>query len=387
MSFAPAFIFVLTMGAVNFFGDVTYEGGGSINGQFLGALGASAAIISIVAGAGEFLGYSLRSVSGYVADRTGRYWLVTLVGYAINALAVPAMVLATSWQVAAVFLLLERIGRAIRKPTVEAMLSYSTGTLGKGWVYGLNTALDEAGATLGPLLVALVLYLGGNYRAAYGVLLISALLTLGALAVARINFPLPSRLEEGKTAPMRGFTSAYWTYMAAASCFAAGLMSFELIAYHLAQTKLVAGPWIPVMLAFSTFCAVIASLVLGKLYDRVGMPVVFVAVCLSALFAPLVFQDNLTAALLAMPLWGIGYATQDTLFKVLIARVLPEEKRNTAFGVFYIGYGAGWLIGSIATGLLYDHSRIALVMFVVAAQLVSLPVFFLGLRQERYPAS
>jgi len=385
MRYSPAFIFVLTMGAVNFFGDVTYEGGGSINGQFLGSLGASAAIISIVAGAGEFLGYGLRSVFGAIADRSGRYWLVTFVGYAINALAVPAMALAGSWQVAAIFVLLERTGRAIRKPTVEAMLSYSTGTLGKGWVYGLNTALDEAGATLGPLLVALILYLGGNYRAAYGALLISALLTLTALTVARFNFPLPARLEEGRTAPMRGFARAYWIYMVAAACFAAGLMSFELISFYLASTKLVAGPWIPVMLAFSTFCGVIASLVLGKLYDRIGMPVLFVAVLLSALFAPLVFQGSFTAALLAMPLWGIGYATQDTLFKALIAGVLPEGRRNTAFGVFYIGYGLGWLLGSIVTGLLYDQARVALIAFVVIAQCASLPLFFLGARQQQAP--
>lgn len=119
------------MGAVNFFGDVTYEGGGSINGQYLGSLGATAAIVSIAAGAGEFLGYALRSVAGYIADKIGRYWLVTFVGYVINALAVPAMALATGWQLAVVFVLLERTGRAIRKPTVEAMLSYTTGALGK----------------------------------------------------------------------------------------------------------------------------------------------------------------------------------------------------------------------------------------------------------------
>src|SRR5437762_4277929 len=318
MSASPAFTFVLIMGLVNLFGDVTYEGGGSINGQYLGSLGASAAAIGIIAGLGEFLGYSLRSVSGYIADKTGRYWLVTFVGYAINALAVPAMALAESWQIAAALLVLERVGRAIRKPTVEAMLSYTTGTLGKGWVYGLNTALDEIGATLGPLLVALILFLGGNYRAAYAILLISAILTLSALTVARITFPLPSRLEEGKTAPARGFTRAYWLYMLAGACFAAGLMSFELISYHLTKTKLVDEPWMPVMLGFSTGCAVIASLILGKLYDRVGMPVIFAAVFLSSLFAPFAFHGSLTAALIAMPLWGIGYATQDTLLKVLI---------------------------------------------------------------------
>ncbi len=374
------------MGAVNFFGDVTYEGGGSINGQYLGSLGASAAIISIAAGGGEFLGYALRSVAGYVADKTGRYWLVTFVGYLINALAVPAMALATGWQLAVLFVLLERTGRAIRKPTVEAMLSYTTGTLGKGWVYGLNTALDEAGATLGPLVVAFVLFRGGNYRFAYALLLVSALLTLASLAVARISFPLPSRLEEGKTAQATGFGRAYWLYMGAGGFFAAGLMSYELVSYHVLQTKLVTESWIPMLLAGATFCGVIASLVLGRLYDRAGVGVVVGAVVLSALFAPLAFAGNFAALIVALPLLGLAYATQDTLLKALIAGVLPEGKRNTAFGIFYIGYGVGWLIGSAAMGLLYDRSQLALVAFVVVAQLISIP-FFLAARSQEDPRS
>src|SRR5438034_1379437 len=96
-----AFRFVLTMGIVNLFADATYEGGASLNGPFLASLGASATAIAIVAGLGEFLGYALRSLSGYVADRTGKHWPVTFVGYAINLLAVPAMTLAPSWHVAA----------------------------------------------------------------------------------------------------------------------------------------------------------------------------------------------------------------------------------------------------------------------------------------------
>ncbi len=154
---SAAFAFVLAMGIVNLFADITYEGGGSINGQFLGSLGASASIVSITAGLGEFLGYALRSVSGYAADRTGRHWTITFVGYGINLLAVPAMALASGCRVAALLILAERIGRAFRKPTVEAMLSYTTGKLGKGWVFALNSALDETGATIGPLLIAAVL--------------------------------------------------------------------------------------------------------------------------------------------------------------------------------------------------------------------------------------
>jgi MFS family permease len=380
---SSAFRFVLTMGIVNLFADMTYEGGASINGPFLGTLGASAAAISIIAGAGEFLGYSLRSVSGYIADRTGKHWPVTFVGYAINLLAVPAMALAGSWHLAAALIFAERIGRAIRKPTVEAMLSYSTGKHGKGWVYAVNTALDETGATVGPLLIALVLFLRGGYRTGYSLLLISSLLALAALAAARLRFPLPSRLEQGgeKTARAQGFTPSYWLYMAAGACFAAGLMSFELISYHLSSSGTVTRHWIPLFLALSTGAGVLASLALGKLYDRIGIWIVVASVCLTACFPPLVFLGGFWVALAGLLLWGIGYATQDTLLKALIASVLPEGRRNLAFGFFYLGYGGGWLAGSVTAGLLYERSRLALIVFAVAVLLASVPFFMAGARR------
>jgi MFS family permease len=384
---ASAFAFVLTMGLVNLFADMTYEGGASINGPFLGTLGASAALISIIAGAGEFLGYSLRSVSGYVADKTGKYWILTFLGYSINLLAVPAMALAGNWQTAGALIFAERIGRAMRKPTVEAMLSYSTGKHGKGWVYALNTALDETGATLGPLLIALALYLKMDFRGSYGLLLISSILALGALVAARVIFPVPSKLEAGgpATAHAKGFTRSYWLYMVAGAFFAAGLMSFELVSYHLSSSRIVTEHWIPIFLALATMMAIVASLVLGKLYDKIGITAVIIAVILASLFSPLVFFGGFWVALGGLLLWGIGYATQDTLLKVLIASVLPEGKRNFAFGLFYIGYGGGWLIGSVTTGLLYEHSRLALVIFAVAVQLASLPFFIIAARPAQDP--
>lgn len=383
ISGSAALRFVLAMGVVNLFGDVTYEGGGSINGQFLASLGASAVAISIIAGSGEFLGYALRLPAAYVADLTGRYWIVTLIGYVINTLAVPAMAVAGNWQIAGALVVAERIGRAIRKPTTEAMLSYTTGSLGRGWVYALNTAMDEIGATVGPLIMALVLFLKGDFRTGYTILLISAVLALASLAAARIGFPLPSRLEQGRTATAKVFVRAYWLYMVGGALFASGLMSYELIAYHLARTGIVSGPWIPVLLAFSTGSGVIANLVLGRLYDRAEMPVLLLAVFLSALFAPVLFRGTLTAALLAMPLWGIGYAVQDTVLKAVVAQFLPEGRRSLAFGIFYSGYGTGWLVGSIAIGLLYEYSQLWLVVFVVAVQLASIPLFVVANARQR----
>jgi MFS family permease len=385
---SSTFRFVLTMGLVNLFADVTYEGGGGINGAFLGSLGASAAAISIIAGGGEFLGYGMRSVAGYVADRSGRHWLITFIGYAINLLAVPAMALAGSWQVAAALVCAERIGRALRKPTVEAMLSYTTGKHGKGWVYAVNTALDETGATLGPLLVAAVLFFKGGYRGAYATLLISSLLAFISLSLARLRFPLPSRLEEPhQSAAVKGFTCSYWLFMGAGTCFAVGLMSYELISYHLIHTRMASAVGTPVLLAFATGSGVAANLVIGRSYDRFGLPVVLIAVTLSALFAPLMFMGSLAMVIAAMPLLGIGYAVQDTLLKAIVAGALPPGRRSFAFGLFYAGYGCGWLIGSVTMGLLYERSRLALALIAMLAQLASLPMFLAAYRRRPNPVT
>src|SRR5216117_1235228 len=192
-----AFSFVLIIGIVNFFADLTYEGARGIVGPFLGSLGASAAIVGFVAGFGELVGYGLRSFSGYFADKSQRHWAFAFVGYAINMLAVPALALAGQWPLASGLVVAERIGRGIRKPTVEAMLSYAGKSIGAGWVFGLNEALDQAGATVGPLLLALILYLDGGFHTGFAVLLIPALLCLATLLAARLLHPQPHELEQG----------------------------------------------------------------------------------------------------------------------------------------------------------------------------------------------
>src|SRR5438067_9429416 len=189
--------FVLIIGIANFFADFTYEGARAIIGPFLGSSGASAVIVGFVAGFGELLGYGLRSVSGYFADKTRRHWAFAFAGYAVNMLAVPTLALAGQWPVAAGLVVAERVGRGIRKPTIEAMLSYAGKSIGAGWVFGLNDALDQAGATIGPLLMALILYLNHGLRTGFGVLLIPALCCLAILVVARLLHPRPHELEEG----------------------------------------------------------------------------------------------------------------------------------------------------------------------------------------------
>jgi predicted MFS family arabinose efflux permease len=380
-----AFRFVLVIGIANLFADMTYEGARGINGQFLGSLGASATMIGFIAGFGELLGYGLRSISGYFADKSHQYWAFIFTGYAINMLAVPALALAGNWPIAAALIIVERTGRAIRRPAVEAMISHAGKSIGRGWVFGLNEALDQAGATVGPLITALVLCLHGGYQHAFAVLLISALLCLGTLVVARIYYPRPRELEEKSVRFLltKGFSKAYWLYLAAGALIAAGFSDFSLIAFHFQKAATVAQSIIPVFYAVAMAMGALGSLVFGRLLDKLGLPVLLLAFFLPVVYAPLVFLGGFTLALIGMVLWGIGMGAQDSLLKAVLAGVVPVEKRSTAFGLFDTGFGIAWFLGSAAMGLLYDKSIPALILFSVVFQAAALPVLFFANRLGR----
>ena len=379
-----AFQFVLIIGIVNFFADMTYEGARAIIGPFLGSLGASATIVGFVAGFGEMVGYGLRSISGYFADKTHKYWAVTFAGYAINMLAVPALALAGSWPLAAALVVAERTGRAIRRPAVEGMLSHAGKSIGQGWVFGLNEALDQTGATLGPLITALVLYRHGTYHHAFAVLLISALLCLAVLFVAWFLHRRPHEMEEESPRALssKGFTKAYWLYIVAGALIAAGFADFSLIAFHFQKTATVPQGLVPVFYAVAMATGAVASLVLGKLLDKLGLPILLVAFGVPAFFAPLVFLRGSTLELVGLILWGIGMGAQDSCLKAVLSAVVPSEKRSTAFGIFDTGFGVAWFAGSAIMGLLYDKSILALILFSVVLQLLALPLLAIANRER-----
>ena len=384
MKSRSALHFVLIIGIANFFADFTYEGARAIVGPFLGSLGASAAIVGFVAGFGELMGYGLRSVSGYLADKSHRHWAFAFAGYALNMFAVPALALATRWPLASGLVVSERIGRGIRKPTVEAMLSYAGKSIGAGWVFGLNEALDQAGATIGPLLVALILYFNGGFRTGFGVLLIPALLCLATLAAARLLHPRPHELEEGTghTFTTTNLTRAYWIYLAAGALLAAGFADFALIGFHFHKTNTVSANLIPVFYAVAMASSALASIPLGRLFDRFGPNISLFAFVISAAAAPFVFLGTSTAALIGMVFWGVGMSAQGSLFQAMLTGVIPPQKRSTAFGLFDTGYGIAWFVGSAVMGLLYDKSILAVALFSVSLQLAALPLFFIANKQR-----
>ena len=376
LSQKTALKFVILLGVVSLFADATYEGARSIAGPYLAFLGASAAIVGIVSGFGELVGYGLRSLFGYISDRTGKYWTMTILGYALNLLAVPLLALAGRWEIAAFLMIAERMGKAVRTPARDAMLSHATARMGRGWGFGLHEAMDQIGAMLGPSVVALVLYLKGGYKAAFGLLLIPALLALAVLAAARFLYPRPRDFEEGQEKQgKKGFPRIFWIYLAAVALLAAGFADFPLIAFHFHRVSVVSDEWVPLFYAIAMGVDALAALVFGRLFDRKGIPVMAFAAIISALFAPLVFLGEFYFALLGMVLWGVGMGAQESIMRAAIAEMVPADRRGSAYGLFNTGFGVFWFLGSALMGILYGLSLPSMIAFSVTAQLASVPLF------------
>ena len=379
---ARAWRFIILLGVISLFSDMTYEGARSISGPFLGELKAGAVVVGVVAGLGEFLGYTLRLASGYLTDRLGRYWPIVVAGYSLNLLAVPFLALAGSWEIAAVLLVAERMGKAVRTPARDAMLSHAAGTVGRGWGFGFHEAMDQIGAVTGPLIVAAVLYFQGGYRQGFAILLVPAVLALVMIAVAARLYPHPQHLEVSvPILKTTGFTRPYWLYIFAVGLLGAGYADFPLISYHFGTTALLPAGWIPLFYAVAMAVDAVAALILGRLFDRLGFPVIMGAAMLSALFPPLVFLGSFGLALVGMVFWGIGMGALESIIKAALAEMVPRDRRATGFGLFNAGFGMFWFLGSALMGILYDFSLGALVAFSVTAQLLALPFFLAVSRQ------
>jgi len=376
ISKGAALKFVILLGVVSLFADTAYEGARSITGPYLAILGASGTIVGIVAGFGELIGYSLRLVSGYISDRTGEYWTITLLGYGINLLAVPLLALAGRWEIAALLIITERLGKAIRTPARDAMLSHATAKMGRGWGFGLHEAFDQIGAMLGPLIVAGVLYFKGGYQMSFGVLLVPALLALSVLAVARLLYPHPRAFEAGSVKlESKAFPKVFWLYLAAVALIAAGYVDFPLIAYHFKRVSIVSDDWIPIFYAIAMGVDALSALLFGRLFDRTGISILIAAALISSIFAPLVFLGGFYFALLGMALWGVGMGAQESIMRAAIAGMVSMDRRGSAYGIFNTGYGIFWFLGSALMGILYDISIPSLIAFSVVAQLASVPLF------------
>jgi MFS family permease len=371
-----AFRFIVAMGIVSLFADMTYEGAHSIIGPFLKDLGATATQVGIVAGLGEMIAAGLRVLSGRLADRTRAYWTITTLGYVLNLLVVPALAFAGSWKMAALVVVAERTGKGLRGPAKDVLLSDATAVVGHGWGFGLHTAMDQTGAVLGPLLIAGIVAREEHFGPAFLWLALPALFAFAALIVARLMRPGLTSAPRQTAPGAQPLPNVFWLYVAAAGLLAGGFVDFPLLAYHFQKTAIARPAAIPLYYAGAMGVNGLAALVFGRLFDRFGMRILTVGITVSLLALPFGFLGGPTLVVVAVACWAVGLGAQQATLRAGIAQLIPIEKRGNAYGVFNAVYGVLWFLGSVTMGVLYDHSLVALVTFGIILQLGSAVLFF-----------
>ena len=371
--------FIVGFGIVSALADVVYEGARSIIGPYLGSLGATAAVIGLITGGGEAAALVLRLFTGKLADRLGRPWPQTMLGYALTAICVPLLAISGGSVGAGLLYNGERVGKAVRTPARDSMLAHASAEMGRGYAFGLHEALDQIGAMAGPLLIGLILALGGRYRLVFALLAIPGALALLALFRLRRSAPDPTlwepdvQLSEKKRLRLEtGLPTRFWQYAAFSAATMLGFSTWAVLAFHLTSRHLISASLVPVLYALAMAAASAAAVGFGRIYDRVGLRGL-IALPPLAIIVPLLSLSATTGLFIAGSIvWGAGMGIHDSTMRAAVADFVPAHRRGAGYGTFTAIYGLAWLAGASIIGLLYEHSIFAVVIFVSAVQLSAL---------------
>ncbi|MFB6987329.1 MFS transporter [Streptomyces sp. NPDC056304] len=384
--------FVVWFGTISLLADFVYEGARSITGPLLASLGASALVVGVVTGAGEAAALILRLVSGPLADRTGRFWGWTIAGYALTVVSVPVLGLTGVLWAACSLVIAERVGKAVRSPAKDTLLSYATAATGRGRGFAVHQAMDQVGALIGPLTVAGVLALtGGDYAPALGVLALPGVAVLALLVRLRHHVPQPAVYEGAATETQAAagtetgsgrLPAAFWRYAAFTAVTTSGFATYGVLSFHLVKHGMLATAWVPVLYAGAMAMDALAALATGWAYDRIGPRVLAVLPLLAASVPVLAFGGSLAVAVIGSLVWGAAMGIQESTLQATVADLVPPGRRATAYGVFAGVIGAATLAGGALVGGLYGYSVPVLVVVVVAIQAAAL-VLLSGTRAHR----
>ena len=394
---SQAMIFIILFGIVSLFSDMTHEGASSIRGAYMSLLGASAGAIGFVSGLGELIGYSMRYVFGRLTDKTKRYWLMTIAGYVLDVLAVPALALVGEhgWIAACGLLIIQRMGKAIKKPAKDTIMSFAASQEGVGKSFGIQEVLDQIGAFLGPVLLYIVMLFKTEgstfeiYSRCFAVLAVPGAITILLLLITKYKFPNPENFEpeEKRFTPFK-VKKEFIFYIAGISLFAFGFIDYSIIIMHVSKTytnisaqltetsSLVNSGTLPLLYAGAMLVDAVAALVFGLMYDKKGVKALAWSTVISAPFAILVFGTKSTSALLlGIALWGVGMGAQESILKAAVTKMVPKSSRATGYGVFECSFGVFWFRGSWLLGVLYDISIPAMITVSVVSQLAAIPLY------------
>lgn len=376
-----AFYFIVLMGFVSLFSDITYEGARSLVGPYFGLLGASAVVVSTVAGLGELIGYTLRFLTGKLVDKTKRYWLFAIIGYSMNLFVIPTLALTNHWLLAAILVILERIAKAMRKPAKDTITSFASSQIGYGTGFAIEEFLDQLGATIGPLIISLTIAnnmkLGtiDAYRKAFGFLAFPALITIGIIVIARILVSNPEKMEKSEEVRSVKFDKSFYMYLLGISLIAFGFADFALIGFHAQKNDILSPVYIPISYMVAMIVDAFSALVFGKLFDKVGMITLAISTFISAFYSLFAFGNSSINVMIGAILWGVGMGAQESIMKAAVAKTVDKDKRATAYGFFNAVFGIAWFVGSAVLGVLYSLNIKMMVIVSIVVEIIAAFIF------------
>lgn len=389
---STAMKFILLFSVVSLFSDMTHESANSIRGAFLALLGASATVIGFVSGLGELVGYGMRYVFGRITDRSRRYWPMIVVGYVLDIVAVPALALVGEhgWVAACALLIVQRMGKAIKKPAKDTVLSFAASQEGAGKSFAIQEMLDQIGAFLGPVLLYVIMLLKADgsdfdrYTFCFAMLAIPGALTLVLLWLTRRRFPNPEKFEPTPKVmvpfKMRG---RFVLYIAGISLCAFGFIDYSLVLMHVSRQHLFAVGTLPLLYAGAMLVDAFSALLFGWMFDRHGTWSLVISTLVSLPFSLFIFGLSTPwSVVVGVILWGIGMGAQESILKAAVTTLVPKESRATGYGMFECSFGVFWFLGSWLLGALYDESMTALILVSMIAQLAAVPLYILSNRKR-----
>lgn len=363
---------ILLLGTASLLGSLVSNGARSVTGPYILLLGGSAAAVGLVAGFGEFIGYALRAATGTCVDRNHRYWKVAMAGYGLLA-AIPLLAVVGRWETAAVLIVAERVGKAVRTPARDTILSHATTSVGRGWGFGVHKALDQIGAVVGPLVMVAALAVTGGYATGFLVLGIPLIGVAAVLLFARYAVPRPGRLETGDGIEENGEDPpGIGPYAAFIFLGMAGFVNFPIISFHLKAQSIIPDAAIPLFYAAAMVASVVVALLVGRAFDRIGTHVLLAIPVLSIATILLVFSLEPGVVIAGSLVWGAGIGIFESTLRASIAESTTAARRGQVYGTMSAVFGTAWFVGSAVMGVLYEVSIGHIVSYVVIVEAAAL---------------
>ena len=379
---------VFFLGLTSFFTDISSEMVSTILPLYLVlTLGLAPFQFGIVDGLYQGAATLVRLASGVITDRTHRYKETAASGYALSAIAKPALLLAGNvWPFLVGIIVVDRLGKGIRTAPRDALISLSSPRTELATAFGVHRALDTAGAMLGPLLAfGLLALVPGGFDVIFVVSFCVALIGLGILVLFVQNRQVTREIAEANAGQEESIPKAvslkaafgllripnFRMLVIVGAALSLVTMSDSFLYLGMQDHLNFGGGFFPLLYVATALIYMILAVPVGRLADRIGHKTVFIAgylLLLMAYTSLLLPSAGLLEVVVFLLLLGAYYAATDGVLMALASTVLPQELRTSGLGLLTTATGLSRLLASVLFGALWSQwgIQVAVQAFILA---------------------